>query len=197
MSQRNTSAPIMVVFAVSIGVFCPAANAEERGFPLADMIRETKVALLRVQEKGEARNLPPLSSAVLELNTIQEVDAKGSVKFLVVEVGGGPATEATSTVKITLRPPSQGARNEVTTDQLADRLAEGILASARSLSEAALGQPALQVSAVTVAMKFAVTRSVNGGLSVEFPPFQLSAGGGVKASEIQVVTVTYAANSEK
>lgn len=118
------------------------------------------------------------------------------MKFLVVEVGGGPATEATSTVKITLRPPSPGARTEVATDQLADRLAEGILASARSLSEAARGQPPLQVSAVTVAMKFAVTRSVNGGLSVEFPPFQLSAGGGVKASEIQVVTVTYAAKSE-
>lgn len=70
MSQRDTSAPIMVAFAVATGVFCSAANAEERGFPLADMIRETKLALLRVQEKGEARNLPPLSSAVLEVNTI-------------------------------------------------------------------------------------------------------------------------------
>jgi hypothetical protein len=81
--------------------------------------------------------------------------------------------------------------------QFADRLAEGILASARALAEAGRGQPPLQASSVTVAIKFVVKRSANGGLSIEFPPFAINAGATVKASEIQVVTVTYAAKGEK
>ena len=73
---------------------CSAAPAKgPPGLPLADMIRETKVALLRVQEKAEAANLPPLANAVLELNALQQIDASGSVKFLVIELGGGPTFE--------------------------------------------------------------------------------------------------------
>jgi hypothetical protein len=191
MSGWGTRLSRVASVAIATSFFCPAVRADGQGFPLADMIRETKVALLRVQEKNEARNLPPLNKAVLELNTVQQVDASGSVKFLVIEIGGGPATEATSTVTVVLRPPSPSARAEITNLKLADRLAEGILASARSLSEAASGSPPLLASSITVAMKFAVTRSMNGGMSVEFPPFQLKGGAGVKASEIHTVTVTY------
>lgn len=189
--------PATAIFAATMYLCFSSAIGKAEGLPLADMIRETKVALLRVQEKAEARNLPPLSSAILEFNTIQEVDADGSVKFLVVELGGGPTTESTSTVKITLRPPQPGAGTDVANIQLADRLAEGILAAAKSLAEAARGKPPLVVSAVEVGIKFAVKRSANGGLSLEFPPFDLKAGGGVKASEIQIVTVNYATNGTK
>jgi Trypsin-co-occurring domain 2 len=81
--------------------------------------------------------------------------------------------------------------------QLADRLAEGILASARSLAEASGGKPPLIASAVTVAVKFGLVRSASGGLAVQFPPFELKAGGKINASEIQTVTVTYAARGAK
>ena len=163
----------------------------QQGMPLADMIRETKVALLKVQEKAEARNLPPLSAAVLELNTVQSVEANGSVNFLVVEFGGGPTSETASTVKIRLVPPSPGAGTDVASLQLADRLAEGILASARSLADAAKGKPPLIVSTVEVVVKFAIARAANGGLSLRFPPLEVKAGGKINASEIQTVTVTY------
>lgn len=196
MPQCSRGAIIAVSAAAAL-LFCFPAFGESQGLPLADMIRETKVALLRVQEKAEARNLPPLSSAILEINTIQEIDASGSIKFLVVEVGGGPTTEATSTVKITLIPPKPGAGTDVANTQLADRLADVILASANSLAEAKKGKPPLNVSAVEVAVKFAIVRSANGGLSLQFPPFELKAGATIKASEIQTVTVTYAANGPK
>jgi hypothetical protein len=133
----------------------------------------------------------------LEVNTIQQVEANGSIKFLVVEVGGGPATEATSTVKVTLLPPPPGDGTDVANIQLADRLAEVILASARSLAEAKQGKPPLIVSEVVVAVKFGLVRSVGGGLSLQFPPFELKAGGKIKASEIQTVTVSYAADKTK
>jgi Trypsin-co-occurring domain 2 len=183
--------------AILVSLACSGASAETQGLPLADMIRETKVALLRVQEKAEARNLPPLSSAILELNTIQQVDASGSVKFLVIELGGGPATEAASTVKITLEPPAPGAGTDVANVQLADRLADVILASAASLAEAKKGKPPLKVTEVSVAVKFGLVRSANGGLSLAFPPFELKAGATIKASEIQTVTVSYADKSTK
>lgn len=190
---------LFAIWATIVACCCvsPRASAETQGLPLADLIRETKVALLRVQEKAEARNLPPLSSVVLEVNTVQEVEANGSVKFLVVELGGGPASETTSIFKIKLVPPHPGEGTDVANIELADRLAEGILASARSLAEAKEGKPSLNAAEVSVALKFGLTRSVNGGLSIEFPPFELQGGGKVKASEVQIVTVTYAIGTPK
>ncbi len=161
------------------------------------MIRETKVALLRVQEKAEAANLPPLANAVLELNALQQIDASGSVKFLVIELGGGPTFESSSTIKVKLTPPPPGSGTDVAGVQLADRLAEGILSAARSLEEARKGKPPLNVSELVVAVKFGLVRAANGGLSIQFPPFEVKAGGKIKASEIQTVTVTYALPGEK
>lgn len=192
MAQLRHAKLVMVAIAAAAMAAQSAAAQDSSGLPLAEMIRETKIALLRVQEKAEARNLPPLSSAILEVNTVQQVDANGSVKFLVIELGGGPATEAATTVKLTLVPPSPGAGSDVAKVQLADRLAEVILASVQSIAEAHKGKPPLIASAVEVAVKFGVVRSANGGLAIQFPPFELKAGGKIKASEIQTVTVTYA-----
>ena len=178
--MRFGSSCFFAVFAVAIFFWCSAATVEAEGLPLADMIRETKVALLRVQEKSEARNLPPLASAVLEVNTIQEIGADGSIKFLVVEIGGGVTNQVTSTVKIKLTPPSPGAGTDVAAVQFADALAEGILSSARSLEEAKQGKPPLVASEVLVALKFAVKRSANGGLSLEFPPFKFKGLRGIE-----------------
>lgn len=186
-----------VSFLAAAWLIGSASADEPTGLPLVDMIRETKVALLRVQEKAEARNLPPLSEAVLELNTVQQVDASGSVKFFVIELGGGPATEASSTVKLTLTPPPPGSGSDVASVQFADRLAEGILSSARALAEASAGKPPLMVSSAVVSVRFGLTRSANGGLSVQFPPFELKGGGKINSSDIQTVTVTYAARGAK
>jgi hypothetical protein len=164
------------------------------------MIRETKVALLRVQEQLEVLKLPPLSEVELELNTLREVDARGSVRFLIIELGGGPTTESSTTVKLTLTPPPPGSGTDVANIQLADALAEGILSSARSLveakEEASKGKPPLLVSALTVAVKFGLMRSGDGTLSIHFLPLDLKAGGTIKASEIQTVTVTYASHAK-
>jgi hypothetical protein len=187
------------VIATLSAVLAAPGSADAQPYPLADMIRETKVALLRVQEKAEAQNLPPLSSAVLELNTVQAVDASGSIKLLVIEIGGGPATEASTTVKLTLTPPAPGTGTDVAAGAptLADGLAEAILAAARSLNEASKGKPPLIVSGLSVAVKFGIVRSANGGLALQFPPFEVRAGAKIKASEIQTVTVSYAARGAK
>ena len=197
MSRKKRSTAVVGGFATAVFLANSAAFGESGGLPLADMIREIKVALLRVQEKAEARNLPPLSSAVLDVNTIQEIGGEGSVKFLVVEVGGGPTTNSTTEVEITLVPPPPGSGTDVANLQFADRLADVILASAKSLAEAGQGKPPLNVSSVRVAVKFGLIRTANGGVSLEFPPFEFKAGAKIKASEIQTVTVTYAGNTKK
>jgi hypothetical protein len=189
---------LLLAAIIAIAGCSTAARAQDgSGLPLTDMIRETKVALLKVQEKAEARNLPPLSTAVLELNTVQEIEGNGSVKFVVIELGGGPATESASTFKLTLVPPPPGSGSDVAAVELADRLAEGILSAARSLVAARQGKPPLLVSELVVSVKFGLARSGAGGLALQFPPFELKAGGKIKASEIQTITVTYAVPSEK
>jgi hypothetical protein len=194
-ARRFVFSGLFLLAAALVSAASSSARAAE-GLPLADMIRETKVALLRVQDAAEARNLPPLANAVLELSTIQEVDASGSLKLVVVEIGGGPATEATSSISVTLVPPPAGSPSDIASVRLADQLAQSILSAARALAEAKAGNPPLIAGEVKASIKFALVRAANGGLSLTFPPFEVSAGAKVKASEIQTITVTYATKKE-
>jgi hypothetical protein len=158
---------------------------------LEDLIREVKVALLKVQQDDESRSLPKLETAVLELNTVQVMKANGKVSFYVVEIGGDVSSQITHTVTLTLTPPSAKASSDVASTRLAEALAESILAGAKAIVAAKKGSPPLHARELKVAIKFALIREGGGGLKVSFPPFAIGAGGSISASAIQSITVTY------
>ena len=158
---------------------------------LEDLVREVKVALLKVQQDDESESLPKLETAVLELNTVQVTKANGKISFIIVEIGGDVSNQITHTVKLTLAPPSPDASSDVASIRLANALAESILAGAKAITEAKKGSPPLHARELTVAIKFALKREGGGGLKISFPPFNIGAGGSASASAIQSITVTY------
>ena len=158
---------------------------------LEDLVREVKVALLRVQQHAERDQLPPLATAELELNTVQSTEGSGKISFLIVEIGGEASKEFTHSVKLTLTPPSPKSSSDVTSVLLADALAESILAGARAISAAKKGSPPLHAKELKAVVKFALKRDAEGKLSISFPPFEIGTGASVSASAIQSITVTY------
>jgi hypothetical protein len=182
------------IFILAFGLWGAAtitspASAEQMN--LEDLVREVKVALLKVQQSTENDKLPPLASAELELNAVQSKDGKAKVSFLIVEIGGTVSNQVTHAVKLILAPPKSTSSSDVASVRLADALAESILASARAISSAKKGSPPLDAQELVVSVKFAIKRNGSGGVSICFPPFDVDGGVSVSTSAIQSITVRY------
>ena len=134
----------LLVFLISWplgGVARPVAN--EADLSLTDLVREVKVALLKVAEAVEAQHLPKLDKAELEVNASIKTDGDGKVSLWVVELGASGNNEYASTVTLTLRPPPPGSSSNIAVVHLAGALSEAILAGARAIQAAGEGNPPL------------------------------------------------------
>lgn len=178
----------LLVSCTAFPIFSPAFSKD---LTLKDLVREVKVALLKVQQSAENDKLPPLSSAVIELNTVQSSIGQGKFSVIIVEIGGSSSSEFTNTVKLTLVPPSSKASSDVASIQFADALAESILAGARGIAAAKTGSPPLNAKELEATIKFVIKRDGNGKLSISFPPFELGGGGSISRSSIQTIKVIY------
>jgi hypothetical protein len=158
---------------------------------LVDLVREVKVALLQVAEAVEAQNLPKLDNAVLQAKTSMKIDGSGNISLWVVELGAGQKNEYASNVTLTLKPPAPGAPSNISAAHLADALKEAILSGARAIRAAGEGNPPLIADKLEASVNFAIERDAKGKLSIKFPPFTVSGGGGVTQAEVQTITVTY------
>jgi hypothetical protein len=158
---------------------------------LEDMIREVKVALLRVEQIAREEEIPPLHSVDLELNTVQVVDGNGKVSFLIFVIDGGVKTEQTNTVKLTLVPPPPESGSSVAAANIADTLTQAILAGARAIKLAGQGQPPLVANELKATLKFAFTKKAGGGLQLQFPPFEIGGSGSGSHGAVQTLSVTY------
>ncbi len=176
--------------------FWPFASSAESvaagsSLPLADLVREVDVALLRVADTAETQHLPQLQKAVLEVNTSMKRDVNGKISLWVVELGGAGNNEYASKVIFTLKPPPPGSPSNIGAVQLANALTDSILAGAHAIMAAETGNPPLLADDLVVSVRFAIAREGNGKLAVKFPPFEASFGGGATSAEIQSITVTY------
>jgi hypothetical protein len=171
------------------GVAQPVAN--EADLSLADLVREVKVALLKVAEAVEAQHLPKLDKAELEVNTSIKTEADGKVSLWVVELGTSGNNEYATTVTLTLTPPPPGSPSNIAVVHLADALSEAILAGARAIQAAGEGNPPLLADELVASVRFAIVRDGNGKFGVKFPPFEASAGASVGTAQVQTITVTY------
>jgi hypothetical protein len=191
MKKSCLAHSLLVLFFVSCIILPTHSPAFSKDLTLEDLVREVKVALLKVQQSAENDKLPPLSSAEIELNTVQSKNGEGKLSVLIVEIGGTLSSEITNTIKLTLVPPSSKSSSDVASVQFADALAESILSGARGIAAAKIGSPPLNAKELEATIKFVIKRDGNGKLSISFPPFELSAGGGIKKSSIQSIKVIY------
>lgn len=164
---------------------------------LIDLVREVKVALLKVADAIEAQKLPALDKAELEVNTSMKIDGEGKVSLWVVELGSSGKNEHVSTVTLILRPPKPGSPSDIAAVHLAEALSEVILAGARAIKEAEKGDPPLVADELVASVNFAVDRDAKGNVRLRFPPFDASAGFVVAAAQVQKITVTYKRGEDK
>ena len=78
------------LWAVALLAWQSSASADtppQSNLRLEDLVREVKVALLRVQEAPDASQLPALEKAVLEVNTEVKTEEGGKISLWVVELG--------------------------------------------------------------------------------------------------------------
>jgi hypothetical protein len=158
---------------------------------LERLVGEVKVALLKVEQQKVGTDLPDLEKVELELNTVQKKVGVGKISLFIVKVGAKISTELTNRIKLTLKPPEPESSSDVSAHELADALADSILAGARAIAVAKLGSPPLRAEELTAEVKFAVDSSGGGQLSIVFPPFTIEGGAEVSASNIQSIIVTY------
>ena len=158
---------------------------------LEDLVREVKVALLKVEQHAANANLPPFSTAELELNTVQSAGLNGKISFLIVEIGGAGSEQITNSVRLTLLPPPPKSSSDVANLKFADSLAESIIAGAQAIAVAKKGSPPLKAKELQVSVKFVIIRDAEGKLSIKYPPFEIAGGGSVSDSAIQSITVRY------
>ena len=182
------------LWAVALLAWQSSASADtppQSNLRLEDLVREVKVALLRVQEAPDASQLPALEKAVLEVNTEVKTEEGGKISLWVVELGGTEKGGAMSSIELTLKPPEPGSPTDVANEDLADALAAAILAGARAVFVASQGNPPLVPDHLTASIKFAVEADGNGGLAVKFPPFEVGANASFSSAQVQTIAVTY------
>jgi Trypsin-co-occurring domain 2 len=168
-----------------------ATSVNDADLSVADLVREVKVALLKVAEAVEAQDLPKLDKAELEVNTSIKTDGDGKVSLWVVELGASGKSEYASTLTLTLRPPPPGSPSNITAVHLADALSEAILAGARAIQAARKGDPPLLADELIASVHFGIERNGKGNFGVKFRPFEASAGASIGTAQVQTITVTY------
>ena len=137
---------------------------------------------------------PSLSGAKLELNTVVTKQAGGKIKFLIFSFGKTKSTESSSTVTVELSAPkpSGAVSSAVDTSKITKALAQAIVEAKQSFVAAAKIDPRLTQSKVTLAFKFQVKSSTNGGITVtDIIPVGLEGSGEITKAQIHTITLTF------
>lgn len=168
------------------------ADARDTKVPLTALIDEVNAALLTVQEYAEAEDLPPLHEVTLEVNTVMDIDAEGKVSLYIVEFGQDVKNAFTNTSTIVLIPAKPGTESNVGALEISDILAESILAGAQAIQHARDNGPVpLTAKSYSTEIKFGITVETNGKVSLNFPSFEISAGGAITQSNLQRISIAY------
>lgn len=185
MSQVISRSMITSIVAALLSMFATGTSFANE-VSLTQLVKETKRALLIVAQEWENPQLQ-LDRVVLEINASATVAGDGSVSFWVVQVGGGVKKSTASTMTLTLAPPDPESGSNISQSTLADTLAAAILAASDAIKEAMKGQPPLIALEYTAEVKFSLTTTAEGGVSVNFPGVEVTADGEIEDASVHSI----------
>ena len=163
-----------------------APNAE-----ISDVLVQVKQALADVQTQLANGDLPPLKSVKLSLKTSLERKAQGSLKLLVITVGGSWDKSKVQQVELTLVPPKPGNGQNISTESLTQALEQAIVSAAQGV-KAASGSPIpLNLDSLTVTLEFTVKWDGSAGAKPEIGPVEVGASIDVSRIAVHTLTVTF------
>ena len=182
---------ILCTFLFAVFIAPTLAKADE--VSLSSMIDTIQLSLLDAQDSLDDNSMLPLMEVEVELNVINRVEADGRVGFWIIKLGASRTDSVTSSVRMVLTPPPAGSTEQVSpaSDAIRSVLATAIFEGAAARSRALGGEPPLQAREFVITLEFALTQSADGEVGVVVPPFDVGAGGGLSASELQRIVLRF------
>lgn len=163
---------------------------------LAAVIETVKQAIAEAQTR-DVRGFPPLKRVVLKLQTSVTRSASGGVRYLVASVGATAGSATVSTLELTMIPADLGPRRGVAEEQLKDALAQAIHAAKIGVAQAAKGDPPMEMSGVSIDLKFVVSASGTAGVDakIQVLPVGLGVSGAISRELHHEVHLVFGASS--
>jgi hypothetical protein len=158
---------------------------------LEQIIKEIKLAIMRLEDTDESEPLPDLDSATVELKTQLTRAGDGNFKLFIAAIGGKVEESETQTMMVTLRPPPGKIRGGVESSEISENLAGAILSIARGVARVQSEKPDLELSELTASVKFVVTDAVKGSGGFAIVPVTIELGDKFSKSVTHSITLHF------
>jgi hypothetical protein len=198
--MRNRLAVLIALGVVCLAAVPPtAAWAEESPktavktpkdtVPLESLLAEVRETLAVAEQLARQKDLPPLESVTLGLQTVAVTETGHTVKLFIFKFGTTTTTRETNTIVLTLTPPPPSTTKGVA--QIKSNLVGAMLAASEAVKAARGTLPGLEAKQVACEYSFGVTKEGTGGLTLEVLPISVDAHGATSRQGVQTITVSF------
>jgi hypothetical protein len=155
------------------------------------VVSQVKEALSNVQTKLTNKQLPPLKSVKLTLQTVATSKAGAKISFWVITIGGSLQKEASQEVVLELVPPKAGNPVNISSESFTKALEDSILDVAQGVQGADQGSLPLKLQNLTVTLGFTVTAEGTAGAKLTLTPVTLDISGQKDKKVVHKLEVAY------
>jgi hypothetical protein len=157
--------------------------------PLESLLVEVKDALAVAERLAQDRNLPPLESVTLTLQTVAVTTQGGVVKLFIFKLGKTTTTTGTNTIVLTLTPPQPSTDKGLA--PVTDNLVNAMLAASEAVKAARGSLPGFEPKQVVCQYSFGVKKEGSGGISFEILPVSVSGDATAGKQAVQTVALSF------
>jgi Trypsin-co-occurring domain 2 len=157
--------------------------------PLESLLVQVKDALAVAERLAQEKNLPPLESVTLTLQTVAVTTQGGTVKLFIFKWGTTITTTSTKTVVLTLTPPPPSTEKSLA--PVTDNLVNAMLAASEAVQAARGSLPGFEPKQVVCEYSFGVRQEGAGGISFEILPVSVSGDASASRQAVQTVSLSF------
>ena len=157
--------------------------------PLESLLVQVKNALAVAEQLAQEKNLPPLESVTLTLQTVAETTQGGAVKLFIIKWGTTTTKASTNTIVLTLTPPPPATEKGLA--PVTDNLVNAMLAASEAVQAARGGLKGFEATQVVCEYSFGVKKEGAGEISFEILPVSVSGGTTAARQAVQTVSLSF------
>jgi hypothetical protein len=199
VNRMVTMALLVFLAAPQIGIAQDKKSAPNpnESVTIQAVVAQVKEALSNVQTKLTNKQLPPLKSVKLTLQTVATGKAGAKISFWVITIGGSIQKESTQEVVLELVPPKPGNPVNISSETFTKALEDSILDVAQGVQGTDQGSMPLQLNNLTVTLGFTVTAEGTAGAKLTLAPVTLDISGQKDKKVVQKLEVSYGTPEKK
>jgi hypothetical protein len=193
---------LLVFLVVAPGIGTAKDNKKDTPNPnesvtIQAVVAQVKEALSNVQTKLTNKQLPPLKSVKLTLQTVATGKAGAKISFWVLTIGGSIQKEATREVVLELVPPKPGNPVNISSETFTQALEDSILNVAEGVQGADQGSMPLKLDNLLVTLGFTITAEGTAGAKLTLAPITLDISGQLDKKVVHKLEVSYGTPEKK